>query len=231
MKILLVFAHPDDESYGPGGTIARYAQEGAEIHLLTMTRGESGNLGPCKSLPRDEVAKLRTAELQCAAEQLGVQQLIIGDFPDGKLNESAGDAKAFIRDRLRQIDPDVVITFHDRGITGHPDHIAASNWVTEVVRDRKLPTQLLQFGLSEEQARLIEDRKMYPIPEGQITHRVDVSGYLEQKKRAIRCHASQIEIFERMQKLEGGFDSFHRMEFFWQVFPEEKFSSRQDSLV
>lgn len=232
MKILTVFAHPDDESYGPAGTIAHYAGQGADIYLITLTRGESGKLGPCKELPANEVAELRTKELHCATTELGITRLIIGHFADGKLNETPDEeGVTFIQSELQKINPDVVITFRDKGITGHPDHIVVSKWVTEVVKNRKLPTRLFYFGISEKQANQIEHRKMYAIPEEEITHQIDVSAYLEQKKNAIRCHASQIEIFEKQQQLKGGFDQFHRVEFFSQIFPEEESGSRKNSLI
>jgi LmbE family N-acetylglucosaminyl deacetylase len=232
MKLLFIFAHPDDETYGPAGTILHYVKKDAEIYLLTLTRGENGKLGICKTLPKPEVAELRTKELRCAVKVLGIKELIIGEFEDGTLSGiSDEEGIAFIHTELQKIKPDAVITFHDEGITGHPDHIKVSKWVTEAVKERNSEVQLFYFGLSEEQTKKIIDREMYPIPNTEITHQLDVSDYLEQKKKAIECHDSQIEIFERMEKLEGGFEQLHRIESFSKIWPEEKIDSPKSRLI
>jgi len=232
MKMLFVFAHPDDESYGPSGTMSLYAHEGAEIHLVTLTRGESGKLGICKTLSKPEVAELRTKELRCAARMLQVKELIIGDFPDGGLQDIP-DSKGieFVSLAMSNINPDAAITFHKEGITGHADHKIVSRWVTSAVKVNSSQTKLFHFGLTEKQAQKITDRKMHPIPESEITHQIDVSAYIEQKKKAVKCHDSQLEIFERMQRLDGGFEQFHQIESFAQILPEQNFSNRQNKLI
>lgn len=232
MKMLFVFAHPDDESYGPSGTMSLYANEGAETYLVTLSRGESGSLGICKTLSKPEVAELRTKELQCAAKALRVKELTIGNFPDGGLKDIP-DLKGieFIAQAISKINPDAVITFYKEGVTGHPDHKIVSRWVTSAVRSNFSQTKLFHFGLTEKQARRITDRKMYAIPESEITHQIDVSAYIEQTKKAIKCHDSQIEIFERMQRVDGGFDQFHQIESFSQILPKENVTSRQNRLI
>lgn len=232
MKLLFVFAHPDDESYGPAGTILHYAHEGTETYLVTLTRGESGKLGICKTLSKPEVAELRIRELQCAVKVLHVKKLTIGDFPDGGL-EDIPDSKGigFISQSVAEINPDAIVTFYKSGITGHADHKIVSRWVTSAVKNSFSQTRLFHFGLTENQAQKITDRKMYAIPESEITHQIDISAYIEQKKEAIKCHDSQLEIFEKMQRFDGGFEQFHRIESFSNIWPKKNYAQRQNRLI
>jgi LmbE family N-acetylglucosaminyl deacetylase len=135
--LLAVFAHPDDESFGPGGTLALYAQRGVRVDLICATRGEVGDFPPGFTNPFASLAELREHELSCAAQQLGIHQVhflgyrdsgMVGSqenaHPDALVNvpleRLAEEITAFIR-RLR---PQVVITFDPFGGYGHPDHIA-----------------------------------------------------------------------------------------------------------
>ena len=88
MRILTSFAHPDDESYGPGGTLARATRTGHIVSLLTLTHGESGSMGISKSLSSEELAKRRSLELRCAAEKLGIQHLQIHNLSDKQLQDT-----------------------------------------------------------------------------------------------------------------------------------------------
>src|SRR5512147_3076561 len=87
MKILAVFAHPDDEAFGPSGTLSRYALNGHEVRLSTLTHGEAGSLGPAKHLTPVELGQLRSKELHCSAQALHMSALNIYDLPDGKLTQ------------------------------------------------------------------------------------------------------------------------------------------------
>ena len=87
MNVLAIFAHPDDESFGPAGTLAMLSAQGHQTGLITMTRGEAGSLGISKELGPEELAKRRSEELKCAAGILNVSYLSIHDLPDKKLSE------------------------------------------------------------------------------------------------------------------------------------------------
>ena len=135
-KLLVVLAHPDDESFGPGGTLARYAHEG-EVHLLCATRGEVGVVDDHLLQEHNSIADLRTAELECARAKLGVQGLHYLGYRDSGMpntptsqhpeslhqadvQEVAGKIVAY----MRTFQPQVVLTFDQYGGYGHPDHIA-----------------------------------------------------------------------------------------------------------
>jgi LmbE family N-acetylglucosaminyl deacetylase len=231
MRILAVFAHPDDEAFGPAGTLARYAQTGHTVRLVTMTRGEAGSLGPARHLTRPELARLRSQELRCSADALRLSGLNICHLPDGKLAElPEGQGLAIVRHEIETFLPDAMITFHSAGISGHPDHRTVARWCLQAVAEQARPPRLFAYGISSEQARRVGHRKVTPIPDDEITHVIDVSGYLEYKFDAIRCHQSQSEAWERMKAIEGGIESYLRNEHFSQVWPPGGQQARSDRL-
>jgi LmbE family N-acetylglucosaminyl deacetylase len=136
---MAVLAHPDDESLGVGGTIAKYASEGIDVFLLTATRGDSGRFrgyrlddhrhpGPLA------LANIRERELRAAASALGVREVSILDYHDQQLDRANPcDAVATIVGHIRRVRPDVVVTFGPDGAYGHPDHIAISQFTTAAI--------------------------------------------------------------------------------------------------
>ena len=126
-RILGVFAHPDDESFCAGGTFASYAASGAEVMVVSATRGEAGQIRSAGAATRRTLARVREQELQRACQRLGVQHAACLDYADGTLKDV--DQEGPIRDvveMIRAFRPDVVITFGPDGGYGHPDHIAIS---------------------------------------------------------------------------------------------------------
>ncbi len=135
--LLAVLAHPDDESFGMGGTLAVYARRGAQVHLVCATRGEAGDVDPQYLQGFKSIAERRVSELRCAAGILGLSGVYFLDYRDSgmsgsednrhpqalanaPLDEVAGKIASYIR-RLR---PQVVVTFDPIGGYMHPDHIA-----------------------------------------------------------------------------------------------------------
>ncbi|MDT2257851.1 PIG-L family deacetylase [Paenibacillus larvae] len=134
-KLLFVFAHPDDESFGCGGTIPKYHHAGASISLVSATSGCKGKPGPFQLTTREEKAKHREGELQRACGILGVDKLILYRYLDGEVNQVG---KKELTDRIAatilEEAPDVIVTFPPDGISGHPDHIAISFAVQRAVQ-------------------------------------------------------------------------------------------------
>lgn len=135
-KVLVCLAHPDDESFGMGGTLAKYAREGAEITLVCTTRGEAGDVDPKFLEGYQSIAELRTAELTCAAKHLGIKEVIYYDYRDSGMQGSEDNKhkNAFINvpmdilverlvKEIREKKPDIVVTFDPIGGYRHPDHI------------------------------------------------------------------------------------------------------------
>jgi len=133
---MAVLAHPDDESLGFGGTLAKYASEGVETYLLTATRGDGGRFrGFRQSDPEhpgpSALAVIREKELRAAAAVLGVREVSLLDYHDQQLDRA--DPHAVISEivgHLRRVRPHVVLTFGPEGGYGHPDHIAISQFTT-----------------------------------------------------------------------------------------------------
>ncbi len=136
-RILLSLAHPDDESFGSGGMIARYVADGAEVYLICATNGDVGTVAPEKLNGYSSVAELRLAELDCASEKLGFKQVFKFGYKDsGMMNsETSKDPGSLwqaprdevarrVVEVIREIKPQIVITFNKYGGYGHPDHIA-----------------------------------------------------------------------------------------------------------
>jgi len=135
--LLAVLAHPDDESFGIGGTLAYYASQGVEVHLVCATRGEAGEVKPEKLQGFTSVAELRESELRCAAGILGLAGLHFLNYRDSGMPGSADNnhpqalaAQAVdvvagkVVHFIRELKPQVVITFDPIGGYYHPDHIA-----------------------------------------------------------------------------------------------------------
>ncbi len=223
MKILAIFAHPDDEAFGPAGTLSRYALNRHEVRLVTMTHGEAGSLGPARHLTPVELGQLRSEELRCSARALHLSALDIYDLPDGKLAQLPEEqGLSIIRNKIEAALPDAILTFHAAGISGHPDHQTVARWCFQAVQEHGNDLRLFAYGISEEQAARIRHRKLAPILAREITHAIDVSKYLDYKFAAIRCHRSQAEGWERMNSIEGGLEAFLQNEHFSQVWPIPK---------
>jgi LmbE family N-acetylglucosaminyl deacetylase len=139
VKLLAVLAHPDDESLGVGGTLAKYAAEGVEVFLLTATRGNAGRFRGHRSDEPEHpgpaaLATIRETELRAAAATLGVREVSLLDYHDQHLDQApACDAISGIAFHLRRIRPHVVVTFGPDGAYGHPDHVAISQFTTAAV--------------------------------------------------------------------------------------------------
>ena len=126
-SLLAVYAHPDDEAFVPGGTIARYALEGIRVTLVCATKGEEGMRGDPPLPECMSLGECRRYELIGSCRVLGVDRICFLDCHDKKLNTYAhSDIEGRIVEIIRLVKPQVVITFGPDGITGHPDHLARS---------------------------------------------------------------------------------------------------------
>src|SRR5438105_44861 len=141
LKLMCVLAHPDDESLGNGGILAKYASEGIETYLVTATRGERGWFGDEADYPGlEELGKRREAELLAAARVLGIRRVDFLDYIDGDLDQAPpAEAVAKIVGHLRRVKPDVVVTFGSDGAYGHPDHIAICQFTTAAIVEAASP--------------------------------------------------------------------------------------------
>lgn len=159
--ILSVLAHPDDESFGMGGTLALYAEQGVQVYLICATRGEAGEVGPDYLKNYDSISELREAELRCAASHLGLAGVYFLDYRDSGMTGSAenqhpqaliqapiAEVIAKIIPIIREVKPQVVLTFDPIGGYRHPDHITihkATLQAFQLAGDPEYPCELPAF--------------------------------------------------------------------------------------
>ena len=142
--LLAVFAHPDDEYFGVGGTLAKYAVNGTRVVLVCATRGEVGEISDASLATPESLAKVREDELRCAAQTLGVAEVLFLDYRDAGMEGTPEnlDPRTFIQSPphevvgklvqvIRELQPQVVITIDPGRGYGHPDHIAISRYTTQ----------------------------------------------------------------------------------------------------
>ena len=225
-RLLCVLTHPDDESLGTGGTLAKYAAEGVETYVISATRGERGRFGDNVDRPAPEVVgATREAELRAAAAELGVREVTVLGYPDGGVDSTdPSTAQEAIAAHIRRIQPQVVITFGPEGAYGHPDHIAISQLTTAaIVRavDREFAVSKLYYiawsaqTWAAYQAALKKltstvdgvERQVVPPPEWGITTRIDTSSVWPSVWRAVQCHRTQMGIYKNLEGLPA---SHHR---------------------
>lgn len=159
-RTLIFFgAHPDDESFGPGSTLAKYALAGVKVYVVCSTGGEAGTVSPEHMQGYATIAALRAAELDCAAKALGLAGLIklgyrdsnMRGLPDNNHPDSLNMAPIDIVAGkmvkiMREIRPDVVITHDPSTDYGHPDHIATHKAVIRAFHAAGDPAQYPEAG-------------------------------------------------------------------------------------
>jgi LmbE family N-acetylglucosaminyl deacetylase len=234
-RLLIAYAHPDDESFGLGGVITRYVEQGVEVSLICATNGDVGTVKPELLNGYESVAALRLAELDCAAEKLKFKHVIKLGYRDSGMmgSETSNDPRCLwqapedevtrrVVEVIRDLQPQVVITFNRYGGYGHPDHIAIqratskaftlagdANYITDqpAYAPQKLyysgiPTRQLYFGLALIRMRGQDPRRlgrnkdidlMAVIENVEPIHtRIDIRDYHQAWADASACHASQL---------------------------------------
>ena len=200
--LVAVFAHADDEGLG-APILARYAREGADVHLIIVTDGAQG--GTRTSIPRGpELARVRSEEARCAADALGIHPPILLEFPDAALGSYREDPSrlfqvtARMQAELQRLRPDAVITWGPDGGTGHPDHRLVSSVVTQLVRAGApgVPERLFYVSIPAEGFRAMNPARGEPpflVPRAKyFSARVAFStGDLEAARRSMACHKTQ----------------------------------------
>jgi LmbE family N-acetylglucosaminyl deacetylase len=228
---MAVLAHPDDESLGLGGVLARYAAEGVEVTVLTATRGEAGRFRGERDGPNhpgaEGLARIREAELRAATHVLGAREPILLGYPDGALDRAdPREAIARIAGHVRAVRPHVVLTFAPDGAYGHPDHIAISQFACAAIvaaADAKsdgtgaAPHAVAKFyyiawpattwaAYQSAFKRLVslvdgEERHAQPWPDWAITTRIATGAHAETAWKAVACHDSQVAAYQKLKEL------------------------------
>jgi N-acetyl-1-D-myo-inositol-2-amino-2-deoxy-alpha-D-glucopyranoside deacetylase len=242
-RLLLVHAHPDDETIGTGATMAKYAASGAHVTLVTCTLGEEGEilvpgLSHLASDKEDRLGEHRVTELDAACRALGVTDhrflggpgrwrdsgmmgVAQNERPDVFWNAPFEEAVAELVAVVREVRPQVVVTYDENGGYGHPDHIQAHRvavaaferaadpaygegepWAPSKLYWTAFPKSVLQAGIDRLKESGHEnffgvdsaDDLPFGTPDEVVTTAVDGTAYLESKLQAMRAHATQIEV-------------------------------------
>jgi LmbE family N-acetylglucosaminyl deacetylase len=220
LRLLAVFAHPDDESMGMGGTLAKYATVGVETYLICATRGEGGWFGPEEQNPGlGALGQLREKELENAVRELEMKGLYFLDYLDGDVDQAdPAGATGKIATHIRRLMPQVVVTFPPDGNYGHPDHIAIGQFTSAAAvcasdanfkdpqnfaphRVSKLYYMVDSENFINLVAPFVGDMS-FPVDDQlrgevawkdwMITTRIDMAEYCHAAWRAIQCHQSQL---------------------------------------
>jgi len=209
LTLLAVFAHPDDETFRPGGTLALLARQGVQVHLLTATRGEAGSCGDPPVCLSEQLGAVRERELRCACATLGINPPRLLDYRDGTLAEvdeekTVGQVVAAIQ----ELRPQVLLTWPPDGLYGHLDHIAVSRWTALAFRRvvasaRDAPVALYHLAVPRSVAQALGLANLHAVPDEEITVAVDVTAAWEQKAAAIRCHRTQASSSPMLGTSEG----------------------------
>ena len=215
LTILAIFAHPDDE-IGVGSTLAYYGEAGVRTVLVCATRGEVATIFCDDCATRENLAEVRTRELECACGHLGIGELRWLDWPDGGIKDlPRPEAVGVIVRQIREVRPDVILTHPKDGLYPHPDHLAVWEIVREAFDAAADPSRYPDAGPAWAPARLFtraisqsyfeaapglkefrvelngELVPFYGTPDDEIDVTMRVEAYVERRMAAWDCHRSQ----------------------------------------
>lgn len=217
-KLLLSFAHPDDESFTTGGTIAKYVADGWDVELLCATKGEAGGSGPLGEVTPEELGEIRQKELEKAGAILGISAITFMGYRDGMVKEVAtGELEEAIYQKMMDCVPDVVITFDTLGLSNHPDHVRMcysttyafqkyATWITDQLAPmadsiEDVEPKLYYVCMPESVVEYLKEQKSLPaesfgkpwkgVEDKRITTVIDIKDWGEAKKQALEAHVSQ----------------------------------------
>jgi LmbE family N-acetylglucosaminyl deacetylase len=242
--MLVVLAHPDDESFGMGGTIAYYASKGVAVHLLCATRGEAGTVEPQFLKKHKTIAKLREAELSCAAKALGLATVTYLGYRDSGMAGSADNrnrsslfrapvdkvAEKIVR-HIRRLRPQVVVTFDPVGGYHHPDHIAIHNATVKAFNLTKAAnpgSKLYYTALNRRRlrwiVRIMRLSRKDPTQVGRnkdidltkLTRDKDTPAHVTINYRSVRARKERADACHASQ-LEGRFTRVTLMDIYWRI--------------
>ena len=250
LSIMAVFAHPDDEGFGAGGTLAWLADRGHRITLVCATNGDVGQISDPSLATPENLGQVRPRELRSAMDVTGVSDVRFLDYRDSGMagtpyNDDPSNlyqaAPEVVVSRLRAIvdetQPDLVMTHDPTGGYGHPDHITISRHTTDALADRpkspllyylcfprsnfqRMWRKMLELGIKPPFGG--DDVDVMGTPDDAVTTIKDVGGFLEVKKESLNCHRTQIDPNGAFSQLPDDFiDEMMSTEYFFLVQPEE----------
>lgn len=188
-RLVCIFAHPDDEAFGPSGTIAKYARE-KDVFIICVTDG-SAQKSAYKNL-----ARKRQKEIHRSSQILGVKKLFCLGYKDGELcNKKYHEVSKNIEKILRKIKPSELMTFEMRGVSGHIDHVFCSMVSSYLFQKLSFIKTLFYFCIPRSWSEKMKDYFIYFPPGydgGEVDKVEDIAEFWDRKVQAIKAHESQI---------------------------------------
>ena len=226
-RILLIFAHPDDESFIAAGLARRYADAGATTSLVTATRGDAGRVGEPPLRRREDLPALPEQELRAAAGILGISEVHLLDHRDKQLTEApAGGIRAALAERIRRFRPHVVVTFDPNGMNGHVDHVAIARFTMDAVAAAADPRWEDSGARPHRVQRVLWNSPILPWEvtrpadlerEPGVDFVIDVSAQRAAKAAALRAHRTQSVPIDRCFFSKADVDRILSIELFRQA--------------
>lgn len=206
-RILLIFAHPDDESFLAAGLARRCADRGGAVSLVTATRGEAGRVGDPPLCRREDLPALRERELRAAAGILGIAEVHLLDYRDQHLAEApAADVRTALVERIRRFRPHLLVTFDPQGMNGHADHVAIGRFALDAAAAAADPRWPTAAARPHRVQRLLWNAPILPWEvtrpsdpgrEPGVDFVLDVRAQREARAAALRAHRTQNVPIER----------------------------------
>jgi LmbE family N-acetylglucosaminyl deacetylase len=198
--LVAVFAHPDDEAFGPGGTLATFVKE-RDVYVICVTDGDAGKNSSTKT---KSLAEIRKDEIEESTKILGIKQVFFLGYKDGTLcNNVYHEIAEKIEKLISPIKPEILLTFEPRGVSGHIDHMAVS-MITSFVFERSAFVKELWYYCLSRHARGLQESYFIYFPPGykdsEIDRVVDVTPVWKQKLTAMHKHESQKHDIDRILK-------------------------------
>ena len=207
-RLLLVFAHPDDESVFAAGLACLTLAQRGQVALCTATPGEHGKVGDPPVCAREQLGATRQAELMAACVELGVRTVRVLGYPDRGLAAAPVDTiRRQLVEVIRAMRPNVVVTFDPNGSNLHPDHVAISRFTSDAVAASNDGRWLAELGAPHEVARLLWTlpvrpwevmRRAIPALEPGADFVIDVSAFATRKAAALKAHRTQHQSLNRI---------------------------------
>ena len=248
LSLATILAHPDDETFGVGGTLIRYTDAGVLCHSLSLTRGEAGQSGRTGAPPiaKERLGEIRAAELAESGRRMGLASATAFAYPDGALADAP--AEEVIRDIvrwLRSTRPDVVITWGPDGGYGHPDHIAAGELALRAIALAGVARHEPDLGdhvhvkrcyrmvisaelfdrLGDLDPQFVAYMETLPVKPRRwersgIGAAIDIRAVADRKWHAMQAHVTQQQDLDRFERFRDTIDFASSEETFIRAFPD-----------
>jgi len=208
MKVLYIYPHPDDESFGPATVMYKQRREGHEVYLLTLTKGGATKQRHKFNYSVDQMGEVRYQEMKDVARVLDLTDMTVLDLPDSGLKEmNPIKIENVIKEHINEIKPDVIVSYNVDGISGFQDHLVAHAVVKRAFcelkeQGREYPKRLAMYALRE-----VNDVggnfKLKTSPDDEIDCEIKVDDVDKEKGlEALRCYKTYLPVIEKTKVMD-----------------------------